>query len=138
METLTLLYETDKPNRNGRIYPKAEVKNALKEFTSTIEQRKAVGTFGQDVNSDNFAELNLCKVSHLITGYEEIPEGFLITAKILKTPNGIMLSELLDQYEKDGIKMAFGTRCTAELEGNVVKNMKLISIDILPSESYKL
>ena len=131
MKIFTQLYKTDIPNRNGRIYPKVEVRKALADYASTIQQGKALGRLGQDDYSSCY-EIKMDQVSHIITGYEEVDEGFLITAKILETPMGIVLGELLDLNAKEGRSdIVFGTASTGELEGNTVKNMKLISIDLI-------
>ena len=124
------LYETDKPNANGHIYPKEVVRKALEAFQfEKIKTRRAFGVFKRGGYQVMTGEINMCDASHLITGYEEVPGGFMVTAKILDTPTGREAKTVLEANAR------FGMESVGELKDNTVTSMKLIAIDILENET---
>ena len=96
-------------NRNGRIYPKeviqTEVKRYNKEF---IKQDRAFGELGHPEGPT----INLDKVSHMITRLEEDGNNYVGRAKILSTPNGQIVKNLID----DGAKLGVSSRGLGSLE----------------------
>ena len=96
-------------NRNGRIYPKEvmdkEVKRYVKEF---VEKDRAFGELGHPEGPT----INLDKVSHMITKLEEDGNNFMGRAKILSTPNGEIVKNLIN----DGAKLGVSSRGLGSLE----------------------
>jgi len=96
-------------NRNGRVYPKEimakEVERYNKEF---VEQDRAFGELGHPEGPT----INLDKVSHLITKLEEDGNNYVGRAKILSTPNGQIVRNLID----DGAKLGVSSRGLGSLE----------------------
>ena len=96
-------------NRNGRVYPKEvmqkEVNRYRKEF---VEQDRAFGELGHPEGPT----INLDKVSHLITKLEEEGNNYVGRAKILSTPNGMIVRNLID----DGAKLGVSSRGLGSLE----------------------
>lgn len=96
-------------NRNGRVYPKEvmqkEVKRYNKEF---VEQDRAFGELGHPEGPT----INLDKVSHMITKLEEDGNNYVGRAKILSTPNGQIVRNLID----DGAKLGVSSRGLGSLE----------------------
>ena len=96
-------------NRNGRIYPKEvmdkEVKRYVKEF---VEKDRAFGELGHPEGPT----INLDKVSHMITKLEEDGNNYMGRAKILSTPNGQIVRNLID----DGAKLGVSSRGLGSLE----------------------
>jgi len=96
-------------NRNGRVYPKEvmqkEVNRYVKEF---VEKDRAFGELGHP----DGPTINLDKVSHLITKLEEDGNNFVGRAKILSTPNGQIVRNLID----DGAKLGVSSRGLGSLE----------------------
>ena len=96
-------------NRNGRVYPKEvmqkEVKRYNKEF---VEQDRAFGELGHPEGPT----INLDKVSHMITKLEEEGSNFMGRAKILSTPNGQIVRNLIN----DGAKLGVSSRGLGSLE----------------------
>lgn len=95
--------------RNGRVYPKEvmqkEVKRYNKEF---VEQDRAFGELGHPEGPT----INLDKVSHMITKLEEDGNNYVGRAKILSTPNGQIVRNLID----DGAKLGVSSRGLGSLE----------------------
>ena len=104
-----IFMQSEIKNRNGRIYPKdviqKEVKRYNKEF---VEQDRAFGELGHPEGPT----INLDKVSHMITKLEEDGNNFVGRAKILSTPNGQIVKNLID----DGAKLGVSSRGLGSLE----------------------
>jgi len=96
-------------NRNGRVYPKAvmakEVNRYVKEF---VKKDRAFGELGHP----DGPTINLDKVSHMITKLEEDGNNFMGRAKILSTPNGQIVRNLIN----DGAKLGVSSRGLGSLE----------------------
>lgn len=129
-DKFTLLYKTDIPDANGRIWPKEVVREALKEYEESLINRTANGEFILKSNYDrtDYTQIDIEKISHRIIQYEEVPEGFKIRARCLDTPAGKML---LDSFNEDEVK--FGIRGEGEVnaEDKKISNLKIIAIDVL-------
>ena len=104
-----IFMQSEIKNRNGRIYPKEvmekEVKRYVKEF---VEKDRAFGELGHP----DGPTINLDKVSHLITKLEEDGNNYVGRAKILSTPNGQIVRNLID----DGAKLGVSSRGLGSLE----------------------
>ena len=101
--------QSDIKNRNGRIYPeqvmKKEVDRYRKEF---VEKDRAFGELGHP----DGPTINLDKVSHMITKLEQDGKNFMGRAKILSTPNGQIVRNLIN----DGAKLGVSSRGLGSLE----------------------
>ena len=101
--------QSDIKNRNGRIYPeqvmKKEVDRYRKEF---VEKDRAFGELGHP----DGPTINLDKVSHMITKLEQDGKNFIGRAKILSTPNGQIVRNLIN----DGAKLGVSSRGLGSLE----------------------
>ena len=104
-----IFMQSEIKNRNGRIYPKEviakEVKRYNKEF---IKEDRAFGELGHPEGPT----INLDKVSHMITKLEEDGNNYVGRAKILSTPNGQIVKNLID----DGAKLGVSSRGLGSLE----------------------
>ena len=104
--------QSDIKNRNGRIYPeqvmKKEVDRYVKEF---VEKDRAFGELGHP----DGPTINLDKVSHMITKLEQDGKNFMGRAKILSTPNGQIVRNLIN----DGAKLGVSSRVLGSLETRV-------------------
>jgi len=90
-------------NRNGRVYPmevlEKEVERYNKEF---IEQNRAYGELGHP----DGPTVNLDKVSHMVTSLKPDGKNFVGEAKVMSTPMGNIVSNIMD----DGGKLAVSSR----------------------------
>ena len=92
--------QADVKNRNGRVYPmdvlEKEVNRYNKKF---INEDRAFGELGHP----DGPTVNLERVSHMVT--ELYPDGknFIGEAKILKTPMGEIVKNLMDEGAKLGV-----------------------------------
>ena len=101
--------QADIKNRNGRIYPKEimakEVNRYVKEF---VNEQRAFGELGHPEGPT----INLDKVSHMITELHEDGSNWVGKAKILSTPNGEIVKNLIN----DGAKLGVSSRGLGSLE----------------------
>jgi len=104
-----IFLQADLKNRNGCVYPKEvmkkEVDRYVKEF---VEKDRAFGELGHPEGPT----INLDKVSHMITKLDEDGSNYVGRAKILTTPNGQIVRNLLD----DGAKLGVSSRGLGSLE----------------------
>ena len=101
--------QADIKNRNGRIYPKQVMKNEVERYKKDfIEKQRAFGELGHP----DGPTINLDKVSHMITKLEEDGSNFMGRAKILTTPNGQIVRNLIN----DGAKLGVSSRGLGSLE----------------------
>jgi|TARA_B110000902_G_scaffold76395_1_gene90856 hypothetical protein len=87
-------------NRNGRVYPKEtlakEVSRYNREF---VEQKRAFGELGHP----DGPTVNLERVSHMITKLYPDGNNFIGEAKIMDTPYGKIVKNLIDEGAKLGV-----------------------------------
>ena len=92
--------EADIKNRNNRMYPmnvlEKEVKRYNKEY---IQQKRAFGELGHP----DGPTVNLERVSHMITKLYPDGKQFVGEAKIMDTPFGKIVKNLIDEGAKLGV-----------------------------------
>ena len=104
-----IFMQSEIKNRNGRIYQKEVIQNEVKRYNKEFVQKdRAFGELGHPEGPT----INLDKVSHLITKLEEDGNNFVGRAKILSTPNGQIVKNLID----DGAKLGVSSRGLGSLE----------------------
>jgi len=92
--------QADVKNRNGRVYPypilQKEVKRYNKEF---IQKKRAFGELGHP----DGPTVNLERVSHMITDLYADESNFLGEAKVMDTPYGKIVKNLIDEGAQLGV-----------------------------------
>tara|TARA_S200000501_G_scaffold67316_2_gene58775 strand:- start:4579 stop:5232 length:654 start_codon:yes stop_codon:yes gene_type:complete len=87
-------------NRNGRVYPKGIMEKEVKRYTSeAIDKKRAMGELGHP----DGPTLNLDRVSHMITSLKESGNNWIGKAKILDTPMGNIVKNLIDEGASLGV-----------------------------------
>jgi len=102
-------------NKNGRMYPKKvlneSVQTYIKEYINTD---RALGELGHPEN----ASINLDRVSHKIVSLREDGNSWIGKAKVLSTPFGKIVQNLMD----DGVKLGVSLRALGSIkESNGVR-----------------
>ena len=112
--------EADIKNRNNRMYPmnvlEKEVKRYNKEY---IQQKRAFGELGHP----DGPTVNLERVSHMITKLYPDGKQFVGEAKIMDTPYGKIVKNLIDE----GAKLGVSSRGMGSLEPR--KDMHVVKDD---------
>ena len=92
--------QAEQKNRNGRIYPKEVLnKEVYKYIGNYVEQNRAFGELGHP----DGPVVNLERVSHMIKELKEDGNNWVGKAKILDTPYGKIVKNLIDEGAKLGV-----------------------------------
>jgi len=95
-----IFLQGDIKNRNGRVYPvevlSKEVGRYNKEF---VEKKRAFGELGHP----DGPTVNLERVSHMITSLKPEGRNFIGEAKIMDTPYGKIVKNLIDEGAQLGV-----------------------------------
>ena len=92
--------QAETKNRNGRIYPKEVLVKESKRYTNEfIEKKRAFGELGHP----DGPTVNLERVSHMITELVEVDQNFMGRAKIMDTPYGKIVKNLIDEGARLGV-----------------------------------
>jgi hypothetical protein len=87
-------------NRNGRRYPKGIMEKEVSRYkTEQIDKGRAYGELGHPEGPT----INLDRVSHMIVGLKEEGDNFIGKAKILGTPMGNIVKELMAEGANLGV-----------------------------------
>ena len=98
-----IFMQADIKNRNGRIYPEQVLVKEVKRYNKDqINNNRAYGELGHPEGPT----INLERASHMITSLVPDGKNFIGEAKILSTPMGEIVKNLLD----DGAKLGVSSR----------------------------
>lgn len=128
-----VMMESDTKNRNGRIYETRILNKECKRYiTEYVNKNRALG----ELNHPSGPTVNLDRVSHMITNLKENGKQILGEAKIIDTPMGNIVKNLIDA----GAKLGVSSRGMGSLENrngvNYVKeDFTLAAIDIVADPS---
>ena len=95
-----IFMQANKKNRNGRIYPTEILQKEAKRYTEEfIKKKRAFGELGHP----DGPTVNLERVSHMIEELEEVDQNFMGRAKVLDTPYGKIVKNLIDEGAQLGV-----------------------------------
>lgn len=95
-----IFLQADLQNRNGRIYPVAVLEKEVNRYvTENIEKKRAYGELGHPQGPS----INLDRVSHMIESIRKDGSNFIGRAKILETPMGNIVRNLIDEGANLGV-----------------------------------
>lgn len=118
-------------NRNGRIYPKSVMKEAVKAYQKKIDERQAVG----ELNHPDRPTVDLTEACMLIESLEWQGNNVMGKAKILDTPKGKIVKALIDGGVKLGVSSRGLGNVSTIKEGTMVDSFVLTAIDIVDTPS---
>jgi len=117
-------------NANQRVYPVAEISNAVKQLNDQITSGNSV--LGEVDHPDDL-KINLDRVSHMITEmWMDGPNGYG-KLKILPTPMGTLVKTMLESGVKLGVSSR-GSGNVAESTGNV-SDFEIVTVDVVAQPS---
>ena len=95
-----IFMQANTKNRNGRIYPQEILQKEAKRYTTEfIDKKRAFGELGHP----DGPTVNLERVSHMIEELQEVDQNFMGRAKILDTPYGKIVKNLIDEGARLGV-----------------------------------
>jgi hypothetical protein len=104
-----IFMQAEKQNRNGRVYPKAVLGREVERYNRDyVNKNRAFGELGHP----DSPQINLDRVSHMITKLYPDGNNIMGKAKILDTPNGKIVKSLLD----GGASLGVSTRGVGSLK----------------------
>jgi len=129
-----IFMQSDIQNQNGRIYPYSVLKKQVKQFNEKfVKQDRALGELGHPSGPT----VNLDRVSHVITELQEDGKNFIGKAKIIDTPNGKIVKNLLES----GVRLGVSSRGLGSVKTNkegvneVQGDFVLSTVDIVSDPS---
>jgi hypothetical protein len=95
-----IFMQADIKNRNGRVYPMEVLQNEVIKYNKNfIKEKRAFGELGHP----DGPTVNLERVSHMITSLTPDGKNFIGEAKIMGTPMGEIVKNLMDEGAKLGV-----------------------------------
>ena len=99
----------DRPNRNGRMYPKQILEREVQRYNKEyVETKRALGELGHP----DTPTINLERVSHVITELSDSGDCYIGKAKILETPYGNIVKNFIDS----GVSLGVSSRGMGSLK----------------------
>lgn len=126
--------QSEKKNRNGRVYPKDTLLKEVNRYNEEIvKNNRAMGELGHPEGPS----VNLERVSHIIKELYVAGNDVHGKAKILNTPYGQIVKNLIDEGAKLGVSSRGMGSLRAEKDGtNVVQeDFLLAAVDIVADPS---
>ena len=116
-------------NRNGRVYPVTELSTAVEGAYQRIREQN--GIMGE-LDHPPSLQINLDRVSHVITEIRMQGTDAYGKAKLLNTPMGNIARELI----KSGVKVGVSSRGAGNVnEGGDVSGFQFVTVDIVAQPS---
>ena len=95
-----IFMQADVKNRNGRVYPMEVLEREVAKYNKKfVNEKRAFGELGHPEGPT----VNLERVSHLITSLKPDGKNFIGEAKIMSTPMGEIVKNLMDEGAKLGV-----------------------------------
>lgn len=121
--------QAEQRNRNGRVYPLAELSRAVNLAESVIKETG--GIFGELDHPDTLV-VNLRNASHVISELKIQGNNIVGKAKLMNTPAGAIARELFES----GVKVGVSSRGAGEVNGEgLVENFQFVTVDIVATPS---
>tara|TARA_R110000824_G_scaffold108523_1_gene255620 strand:- start:42 stop:686 length:645 start_codon:yes stop_codon:yes gene_type:complete len=125
--------QAEQKNRNGRIYPKKTLMKEVNNYNETfVNGKRAFGELGHPEGPT----VNLERVSHIITDLHTENNDVMGKAKIMDTPMGKIVKNLLDEGAQLGVSSR-GMGSLEEKNGSkyVGDDFMLAAVDIVADPS---
>jgi len=126
------LQESDVQNGNGRVYPHKILEREMKNYSKLVKERRALG----ELDHPDDSVINLRNASHMVTEVWWDGPSVMGKVKVLNTPSGKILQELVG----DGVKLGISSRGLGSVTENqgktiVEDDFQLICFDIVSEPS---
>jgi hypothetical protein len=123
----------DKQNGNGRVYPHNVLKREVNNYMSVVKDNRACG----ELDHPDDSVVNLKNVSHIVTDIWWEGKDVMGKIKVLDTPSGRILKDLINAGVKLGISSRGLGSVTEGKNGSVVveNDFQLICFDMVSEPS---
>ena len=124
-----LFIQGDVKNQNGRVYPRTEIAKAVESVRTRLTKGETV--MGE-LDHPEELQINLDRVSHIITDMHVDDANGLGKLKIIETPMGNIAKALL----KAGAKLGVSSRGSGNVnESGKVSDFDIVTVDIVAQPS---
>jgi hypothetical protein len=124
-----LFIQGDVKNQNGRVYPKSEIQRAVESVRNRLSKGETV--LGE-LDHPEELQINLDRVSHIITEMQCDGSNGIGKLKIIDTPMGNIARSLL----KAGAKLGVSSRGSGNVnESGRVSDFDIVTVDIVAQPS---
>jgi len=122
----------DKKNGNGRVYPESVLKREMENYMKIVKDNRATG----ELDHPDDSVINLKNVSHMITDCWWEGKDVMGKIKVLETPSGRILKDLINA----GVKLGISSRGLGSVKESmgvttVEEDFQLICFDIVSEPS---
>ena len=126
------LQTCEKKNGNGRVYPCKTLKREVKNYQNVIKDNRALG----ELDHPDDSVINLRNASHMVTDMWWEGNDVMGKIKVLDTPSGRILKDLINNGVKLGISSR-GLGSVKESMGQTIvqEDFELICFDIVSEPS---
>ena len=126
------LQEAEIQNGNGRVYPRKILEREMKNYAMLIKDSRALG----ELDHPDDSVINLKNASHMVTDAWWDGNNVMGKVKVLNTPSGKILQQLVN----DGVKLGISSRALGsvnESDGRtmVQEDLQLICFDFVSEPS---
>ena len=126
------LQEAEVQNGNGRVYPKKILEREMKNYMMLVKESRALG----ELDHPDDSVINLKNASHMVTDCWWDGNNVMGKVKVLNTPSGKILQQLVN----DGVKLGISSRALGSVnESNgqtvVQEDLQLICFDFVSEPS---
>lgn len=123
-----IFMQADIKNRNGRVYPISEISKAVVNAQQRIVEHN--GIFGE-LDHPQTLNINMDRISHVITEMRMDGANAVGKAKILNTPMGSIAKELINS----GCRVGVSSRGAGAVNEGAVSDFNFVTIDIVATPS---
>lgn len=126
------LQEAEVENGNRRVYPKKILEREMKNYMMLVKESRALG----ELDHPDDSVINLKNASHMVTDAWWDGNNVMGKVKVLNTPSGKILQQLVN----DGVKLGISSRALGSVnESNgqtvVQEDLQLICFDFVSEPS---
>ena len=127
-----IMQKADTQNGNGRVYPMEVLQREVQNYSKLVKERRALGELDHPEDS----VINLSKASHMVTAIWMEGNDVKGKIKVLNTPSGQVLQELVKANVNVGISSR-GMGSVSESAGQTIveDDFQLICFDMVSEPS---
>ena len=123
-----IFMQAELKNRNGRVYPIAEITRAVDGARKCITEHN--GIFGE-LDHPQSLTINLDRISHAITEMRMDGNNAIGRARLLETPMGKIAKELV----RSGVRLGVSSRGAGAVNESMVADFNFVTVDIVATPS---
>lgn len=123
-----IMMQSEVKNGNGRVYQRKELSEAVDAANKRIQEGHFIAG---ELNHPNDLQINLERVSHIITEMRMDGNNCIGKMKLLNTPMGVIAKNLLD----GGLKLGVSSRGSGSVVEGIVHGFNFLTVDIVATPS---